>query len=1037
MEDGINISDSKIPIGTNETNQVIEELRDAQEQDNKNQMHKEGLTRTKIVEKKVENYSLDDLGDIEIAKLHRSANRPLHKINELTDYVTFCRCCSLPCEEKGILEPFHYCDDIDKFSECGLGVTLYFYYFKFMSFIVFMGICILAISMMVFNLNYTDGINDVCNDFYKDIKLTNETNLGHCKGFVKDSEEDTNYYNRFNRWILRFSSDNLLVYRKLPEQLKGSYEDNIEDVLINYSILIFCYLLTSFIINIFFIIFIKAQVQKYNLLSLSIRDYTVLVSDAKRILLDYLDRKHEANPILFRKSNITVENGKEFIAFVNDYIRAEKDLFDLRINSINMCYDLGNYIECRDEYERCKKKIFQVKYNKHNIDLNDERIKKIKQEGKPEGPLYDEGPIYYNFPLKFFEMYCCYKEGPPLITLLKQKDDLYKQLELEQQEIIQYITEDNFTGYMFVSFNKIKDKEIILAQYPHNFFDMILYFLRNIKYYLFCCCISKDDRIRFRRAKGIDVYDPPEPEDVIWENFRYTARERGIRTLVVFLVCLLIMALSFAIVFGLTFAQDYLYDDERGTKSTNIFLKYLISLAITIVINIINTCIKLVLEKLTYLEKQISTSNYILSLSIKITIFTFLNSAIVPLLSKHIVRLINESDADKNNPYYKRNRERNNLLIDDMLVYFIVNAIFTPLLWTLNFTLIYKFLRIKCCIERGSDPNNNHYLNQWELNKLYEYPDMDLAYKYSYLAKTTAMALFYMPIFPLGFIFAFIGFVFGYLLELFNFTHIYKRPEMLNEIITQVYSDYFIVILFIGGIGDYFFLHDIYPSPDNRWSLTNIILFGVLIIVPYTKFINCNFVGTEKSEFYNYPLSEVYFTFYNDYQRQNPLTKKIGLINYLNELKKNGYLSDNAFKIAEDNIDKLNYMEAYYNLRNNRISNNQSALVNNIKGSAFSTSVSKSLLGKGLLKNTVIKPELLDNNEEKERKRRLFDTQIYNMVQSIDKNAKNMSSISEANEDLEKEKLNELFQENLGNVPLSTSVVKNSQINNNLKSSVN
>jgi len=259
-------------------------------------------------------------------------------------------------------------------------------------------------------------------------------------------------------------------------------------------------------------------------------------------------------------------------------------------------------------------------------------------------------------------MYCCYKEGLPLKTLLKQKDDLYKQLELEQQDIIQYITEDNFTDYMFVSFNKIKDKEIILAQYPHNFFDMILYFLKNIKLYIFCYCVSKDDRIRFRRAKGIDVYDPPEPEDVIWENFRYTARERGIRTLVVFIVCILIMALSFAIVFGLTFAQDYLYDDERETKSTNIFLKYLISLAITIVINIINSCIKLVLEKLIHLEMQISTSNYILSLSIKITIFTFLNSAIVLILSKHIVRLINESDADKNNPYYKRNRERNNLL---------------------------------------------------------------------------------------------------------------------------------------------------------------------------------------------------------------------------------------------------------------------------------------------------------------------------------------------------------------------------------------
>jgi hypothetical protein len=329
-------------------------------------------------------------------------------------------------------------------------------------------------------------------------------------------------------------------------------------------------------------------------------------------------------------------------------------------------------------------------------------------------------------------------------------------------------------------------------------------------------------------------------------------------------------------------------------------------------------------------------------------------------------------------------------------------------------------------------------MNQWELNKLYEYPDMDLAYKYSYLAKTTAMALFYMPIFPLGFIFAFIGFVFGYLLELFNFTHIYKRPEMLNEIITQVYSDYFIVILFIGGIGDYFFLHDIYPSPDNRWSLTNIILFGVLIIVPYTKCINCNFVGIEKSESQNYPLSDVYFTFYNDYQRQNPLTKKIGLINYLNELKKYGYLSDNAFKIAEDNIEKLNLMEIYYGIsRYNLSSKRQSVIVNNMKGSTFSTSMTKSLLGKGLMKNTIIKPELLDNPEEKQRKRMIFETQIYNMVQSINKNSKNFSSINEANEDLENDKLDELIKENLGNVPLSTSVVKDSNSNKNMKTSVN
>lgn len=41
-------------------------------------------------------------------------------------------------------------------------------------------------------------------------------------------------------------------------------------------------------------------------------------------------------------------------------------------------------------------------------------------------------------------------------------------------------------------------------------------------------------------------------------------------------------------------------------------------------------------------------------------------------------------------------------------------------------------------------------MTQKELNKLYEYPDMNLAYKLSYLAKTLSMCFFYFPIFPLG-----------------------------------------------------------------------------------------------------------------------------------------------------------------------------------------------------------------------------------------------------------------------------------------------
>ena len=65
------------------------------------------------------------------------------------------------------------------------------------------------------------------------------------------------------------------------------------------------------------------------------------------------------------------------------------------------------------------------------------------------------------------------------------------------------------------------------------------------------------------------------------------------------------MSLSFVILFELTFVQVYLYDGDSGAKNTKIFLKYLISLIITIIINIMNSFNKLVLEKLTHLKMQI------------------------------------------------------------------------------------------------------------------------------------------------------------------------------------------------------------------------------------------------------------------------------------------------------------------------------------------------------------------------------------------------------------------------------------------------
>ena len=148
-------------------------------------------------------------------------------------------------------------------------------------------------------------------------------------------------------------------------------------------------------------------------------------------------------------------------------------------------------------------------------------------------------------------------------------------------------------------------------------------------------------------------------------------------------------------VFGLSYLQEQLYGDDTENGDSNIVLKYLTSLSITVVISIINTLIQLVLEKLTYMEKPISKSNYVLSLSVKLFIFTFLNSAIVPLICKYIVAIQKEDNQERTIDYYVK-RKRDDLIIDDMFIYFVVNAIITPLFWKFNFTYLYKCIKIKC-----------------------------------------------------------------------------------------------------------------------------------------------------------------------------------------------------------------------------------------------------------------------------------------------------------------------------------------------------
>ena len=59
-------------------------------------------------------------------------------------------------------------------------------------------------------------------------------------------------------------------------------------------------------------------------------------------------------------------------------------------------------------------------------------------------------------------------------------------------------------------------------------------------------------------------------------------------------------------------------------------------------------------------------------------------------------------------------------------------------------------------------------------------------------------------------------------------------------------------------------------------------------------------------------MSKAYFTFYNDYEGQNPITKKEGLRKYINALREKKCISEKVKKIAIKNVEHINIMEIYY-----------------------------------------------------------------------------------------------------------------------------
>ena len=557
------------------------------------------------------------------------------------------------------------------------------------------------------------------------------------------------------------------------------------------------------------------------------------------------------------------ESPSDYTLIVSDIPKDQCDEYNLKnhyldqelidIKEINLTYNLTEITKLKTELRTMKKK--------------------LKEIGKEE--YYEDG-------------FLCFKTKKKTEDLIKKKNDLNMQLKALE---IDYSSEV-FNGVAFIVFDKEEEALNYSKLYPDTF---LMKFIINIhRRFLLCCCnccLDENQKKSLKVKTQLTVGMAPEPEDVIFEHLEYNFKYRFIRTLVLFIISILLVGVSFGIVVALNEVQ---YRSEKNLEN-NLILKYGLSLAITAVTSLINFLMKTLFTKFGDYEKPWTYTYKYLSMSMKLTIFSFVNSAIVPLASNVIE--------------YGWDTHEN--LVNNMFMTFVCGAIVAPVMSITCYDLILnKIFRWFFVTRKYDNETEELPLSQRELNSYYEYPDMGVSTQYSNLSKQVLMTFFYMPIFPLGPAITLVGVILNYFIEKFKCIRIYKRPEKLNEKIAFFYIDYFVMAFFAWSIGNYIFFSKQHSS--KFFELFNIIFYGILLIIPYNTFLRDWDVSNAYSYSNQISYDNAYLSFAFDYERLNPKTQKRGAYNYIDKLVKFGYLTEEMGKIAKDKISLINLKELFY-----------------------------------------------------------------------------------------------------------------------------
>jgi hypothetical protein len=328
--------------------------------------------------------------------------------------------------------------------------------------------------------------------------------------------------------------------------------------------------------------------------------------------------------------------------------------------AINQTFNIENFIKKKNDFIDCKKKL---RY------MNAKGLKEL-----------DQG--------------CCTKPLP--------LDEVVKDIIIADSELNVWCDQlhDEKTrqtlinGTIFATFNDHMTCEIYQSFFPQT--NLGLLFVK-IKYYLCSCCYNQSSLKKLYKSLQFTVTNAPEPNDVKWENLNLTTRQRSTKILLVTFYCLIILAFSTVTLTIVSLIQKQTQDDYAD----NYILQQAFSMGFACSISLFNWIISKVMIKFSHYEKNVSNSEYQLSLSIKLMLFNFINTGPIPVVVN----------------YYSGNWDQKSILIHNAFFTFIINSVCNPMFYASNpFYWLKKLARRNYETKMRTDDDFLKGMTQEELN---------------------------------------------------------------------------------------------------------------------------------------------------------------------------------------------------------------------------------------------------------------------------------------------------------------------------------